>query len=154
MFLLSYLPSFSDQTMFSGVNYDEDVSIASTASTLLTWPKGNSWNTDWLLTNNHDNKSATTTLLYSINNDTFKKESKSGYFSRLPQALRLSVTHMKEILWPAFCLKTGVQSDQEGMIRGLFKYVLFCLDPINILEEKHTEIHQRSFWHSTLQPLI
>lgn len=72
------------------------------------------------------------------------------FFSR-----RNGVTHTREMLSPAFRLKTGVQADQEGMIRGLFKYVLFCLDPINVLEEEHTEIHrkvhQRSFCHCTLE---
>lgn len=37
---------------------------------------------------------------------------------------------------PAFCLETGVEADQEGMIRCLLKDVLFRLDPVNVLEEK------------------
>lgn len=40
---------------------------------------------------------------------------------------------MSGMLSPAFRLKTGVQANQKRMIRGLFKYVLFCLDPVNIL---------------------
>lgn len=42
---------------------------------------------------------------------------------------------------PAFCLKTRVKADQERMIRGLLKDVLFCLDPIDVLEEKRTKTH-------------
>lgn len=37
---------------------------------------------------------------------------------------------------PAFCLETGMKADQEGMIRGLLKYMLFCLDPIDVLVKK------------------
>lgn len=40
---------------------------------------------------------------------------------------------------PAICLETGVEADQEWMIRGLLKDVLFCLDPIDVLEEKYTK---------------
>lgn len=43
------------------------------------------------------------------------------------------------MLSPAFCLETGVEANQEGMIRGLLEYMLFCLDPINVLEEKYTK---------------
>lgn len=68
------------------------------------------------------------------------------------------MSHARETVSPAFCLKTGVQANQKGMIRGLLKYVLFCLDPINVLEEKQTEIHtkayQRSFWHCTLELVL
>lgn len=45
------------------------------------------------------------------------------------------------MLSPAFCLETGVEADQEGMIRGLLKDVLFRLDPVDVLEEKHTNTH-------------
>lgn len=40
------------------------------------------------------------------------------------------------MLSPAFCLETGVEADQEGMIRSLLKDVLFRLDPVYVLEQK------------------
>lgn len=53
------------------------------------------------------------------------------------------------MLSPAFCLKTGVEADQEGMIGGLLENMLFCLDPVNVLEKnstkKHPGVNQRSF---------
>lgn len=45
------------------------------------------------------------------------------------------------MLSPAFCLEAGVEANQEGMIRGLLKDVLFRLDPVDVLEEKHTQRH-------------
>lgn len=48
-----------------------------------------------------------------------------------------------KIFSPAFCLETGVESDQEGMIRGLLKNVLFCLDPVDVLEEKDTKTNPK-----------
>ena len=47
------------------------------------------------------------------------------------------------MLSPAFRLKTGVEADQEGMIRCLLENVLFCLDPVDVLKEKHTQRHTR-----------
>lgn len=43
------------------------------------------------------------------------------------------------MLSPAFCLETGVEAHQEGVIRCLLKDVLFCLDPVDVLEEEHTK---------------
>lgn len=67
------------------------------------------------------------------------------------------MTHTAEMLSPAFCLKTGVEADQEGMIRGLLEYVLFCLDPINVLEDeqtqKKTHTHKYIRDHSDMVPL-
>lgn len=61
-----------------------------------------------------------------------------SYFDALQTNLVTHTGEEKEMHSPAFCLKTGVEADQEGMIGGLLEYMLFCLDPINVLEEKHT----------------
>lgn len=57
------------------------------------------------------------------------------------QALKRPCDSHRGLFSPAFCLETGVQAHQEGMIRGLLKNVLFCLDPVDVLEEKHTKTH-------------
>lgn len=56
-------------------------------------------------------------------------------------SLKKASTHTREKLPPAFRLETGVKADQEGVIRGLLKDVFFCLDPVDVLEEKRTKTH-------------
>ena len=41
---------------------------------------------------------------------------------------------------PALCLEAGVESHQEGVIGGLLKHMLLCLDPVYVLQHntQHT----------------